>query len=279
MSYSIDYSVVTTAIGQVPETFEFTGVACFSDLSREKYLSSKLYSLYSKPGVFIRTDGDLKESKVTHVIYKPDNQVSTKKAMLWLETILYDMEFIDVVHNQTPASILKDGIVIDGNKMSGATVLTLLSLIRTINEEPGIINSFYEFLKLEGMDGITAMVMAHSLYINPKTKKVTSLSPQNRNHTAYTGFITMSTLKDSWKLLWKENNKKEVPWNKRRNTEGVHKMLTLKGNSYLVDADNWLYKKLFDNIFVKTCSIDALEIFLNKDIYPARDVIFNNRNK
>jgi len=227
--------------------------ACFYSLGTENGMAG-----YVTPKVSVQ--------HVDGVLYKVNiaKSVSLRNAVRWTEAVLQDFNLHPYFPEQSVKKILTTGFFVDGTKVSGPLMNGTLCLIRCLEEEPDIVRTFNQLIKIEGMDNTTAIILAHGLRWNENGNTFIKGTPYNSNHTAYTGQITAYTLKEAWDKVWLERDKELPRWvnpARRRDIRGVFRMFAPEGNKYGE-------KTLFTQGVIYTPS--TLQKYCEQHIFPLR---------
>ena len=193
------------------------------------------YSLGTEDGMAGYLNPRTAAQHVDGVLYKVNiaKSVALRDAVRWTKAVLHDFNLHPYFPEQSVKKILTTGLLVDGTKVSGPLMNGTLCLIRCLEEEPDIVRTFNQLIKIEGMDNTTAIVLAHGLRWNANGSTFTKSAPNNNNHTAYTGQITAYTLKEAWDKVWLEKDKELPRWIWRRNIRGVFNMFAPEGNKYV----------------------------------------------
>ena len=237
---------------------EVMNAACFMPLASKESLRAYIEV---KPAV-------LDNANVVNYCPEVSEKLSRKEAVVLLDALLKKFNFTGILPDQTPESILERGIFVDGAVISGTMLISILSIVRYLHEEPNIVKTFNKLLLMEGMDTITAFVLVHGLYITGTD--VVLCGPNNTNHTVYVGKITKDTLVDAWTEHWNRVEKGKAPWTVDNKIGGTFVMFSLRGNKYINPT-------ILDGLH--NTHKNDLQVFLNNVIYPLRDKTLADFNK
>jgi len=253
---NVDFALYAEQEGNSVQVGNKINAVCFSCLSSQASLTSYTHNHPLSRLV----------SGVRYYISK-SQAVSIKNAIKWIRAVLYDFGVEKVIPEQTVKSIIKDGFYIEGKNVTGPMITGALSLMRCLDEEPDIVNTFCTLMDIEGMDAITAIVFAHGMstakYYNRNTY-ISRRSPNNTNHTIYIGRVSQDTLKEAWDKVWLQKNEVSVPWVKDRAARGTFVFFSPTGNKY-VEVD------IFGN---RNFGKEEFKAFLKEVIYPLREAHF-----
>jgi hypothetical protein len=253
---SVDFSLYAEQDGKSVQVGNKINSLCFACLNSQNAITDY-------------TNGHPLSNSVSGVRYYIDKEatIPIKNAIKWIRAVLYDFGVEKVIPEQTVKSIIRDGFYIEGKNVTGPMITGALSLMRCLDEEPDIVNTFCTLMDIEGMDAITAIVIAHGMSTSRDYNRNTYIAhrnPNNTNHTIYVGKVSTDTLKEAWDKVWLQKNEVSVPWVKDRSARGTFVFFSPVGNKY-VEVD------IFGN---KNFGKEAFKTFLKEVIYPLREAHF-----